>query len=211
MTTAYKILPRRWLCGSLIVLALLLGTACASSPPTEFYSLIAVSDPGFEIQLDSSIDSIGVGPVSLPSELDRPSLVSELADGRLKIAAYDVWAGDLDENFTRVMASVLSSHTGIDRVYAEPWDTRFRPSYQLRLDVQQFGGRLGGDVRLDVLWTLTTNAGRTMVHSERSQLSLSTDSASQAAYVSALSALLSEFSKQPARVLEGLSDTALIP
>ena len=187
------------------VLILLALSACSSQPPTRYYNLQALTGNAVEIELGSTIESIGVGPVNIPSELDRPGIVSQEPDGGLKIASYSLWAGDLEENFTRVMASVLADQTGLDRVYAAPWDTRFRPVHQVRLDVQQFGGVLGKEVRLDVLWTLSANSGRELLHSKRSRLSGEPSNGSYAAFVTALSELIVEFGKELAGHLETLS------
>ncbi len=175
------------LCCSLLLLA------CASQSPTNYYSLQVVSDPSIEIALAQSV-TLGVGPVSLPSELDRPGLVTELGGSGISIAPYHIWAGDLDENFSRVLAGLMADHLGIDQVYAAPWDTRFRPEYQLRVDVQRFSGTLGGDVHMDVLWTLTSKQGRHKLHGERSRLHVSTNGTSYLAYVDALNRVMSDFS-----------------
>ncbi|MFK8020250.1 MAG: membrane integrity-associated transporter subunit PqiC [Pseudomonadales bacterium] len=187
------------------VLILLALSACSSQPPTRYYNLQALTGNALEIELGNAIASVGIGPVNIPSELDRPGIVSQEADGGLKIASYSIWAGDLEENFTRVMASVLADQTGLDRVYAAPWDTRFRPVHQVRLDVQHFGGVLGKEVRLDVLWTLSADSGRELLYSKRSRLVGEPDDASYAAYVTALSELIVEFGKELAGYLETVS------
>lgn len=185
------------LCGALIV------SACASQSPTNYYSLRVQSDSTVEISLPDSV-TLGVGPVTLPSELDRPGLVTELRGSGISIAPYHIWAGDLDENFSRVLAGLMAEHLQLDQVYAAPWDTRFRPEYQLRVDVQRFSGTLGGDVYMDVLWTLSSRQGRHKVHGERSKLHLGSKGSSYLDYVDALNQLMSRFSANVAVRMEQL-------
>ncbi|MFK7734011.1 MAG: membrane integrity-associated transporter subunit PqiC, partial [Pseudomonadales bacterium] len=131
-------------------------------------------------------------------------LVTELRGSGISIAPYHIWAGDLDENFSRVLAGLMAEHLSVDQVYAAPWDTRFRPEYQLRLDVQRFSGALGGDVYMDVLWTLTSRHGRQKLHGERSKLHVSSKGSSYLDYVDALNRLMSVFSADVAVRMEQL-------
>lgn len=185
----------------LIASALLLISACASKTPTQFYSLRVQPNQALEISLPASL-RLGVGPISLPSELDRPGIVSEKNGSAIKIAAYQVWAGELHEMTATVLAGLMAEHTGLQQVYAAPWDTRFRPEYQLRVDVQRFSGELGGDVGLDAVWTLSGDAGKTLIHTERSTLRQRAENSSYLAYVHAMNALLSQLSALVANTLE---------
>jgi uncharacterized lipoprotein YmbA len=40
-----------------------------------------------------------------------------------------------------------------------PWGEQFSPTYQIKLDVEQFDGQLGEGVVLDVTWTVTDKEG----------------------------------------------------
>lgn len=187
----------------MMISAALVLSACASQSPTNYYSLQVRTDPSVEISLPDSV-TLGIGPVSLPSELDRPGLVTQLRGSGIDIAPYHIWAGDLDENFSRVLAGLMAEHLQVDQVYAAPWDTRFRPEYQLRVDVQRFSGTLGGEVYMDVLWTLTSKQGRHKLHGERSKLQLSSEGSSYLDYVDALNRLMSHFSTAVAARMEQL-------
>ncbi len=177
-----------------LVLIVLLGSllACASQQPSEFYRLTAISVKTTDSALPAGI-SIGIGPVHLPSELDRPGLVSERGDSGLVIADFDLWAGDFDEMFTRTSASLLARRLGVDAVYPEPWDTRQRPQYQFRFEVERFSGELGGEVVLEVMWTLTEDRGRDKLLMNRSRFVRSANGRSYMAYVDAMNQLLADF------------------
>jgi len=179
----------------------LLVSACASQSPTKFYSLRVQADPSLEIDLPASV-RLGIGPVTLPTELDRPGIVSEENGSGVKIAGYQVWAGDLEEMTARVLAGLMAEHTGLQQVYSAPWDTRFRPEYQLRVDMERFSGELGGELGLDAVWTLTGDAGKTLLHTRRSTLRVEATNGSYLAYVNAMNALLSQLSSLVATQLE---------
>ncbi len=195
-----KVIFHRWFplfCGVLLL------SACASQSPTHYYSLQVQPDRSVEISMPETV-TLGVGPITLPSELDRPGLVTELRGSGISIAPYHIWAGDLDENFSRVLAGLMAEHLQVDEVYAAPWDTRFRPEYQLRVDVQRFSGTLGGEVYMDVLWTLSSKQGRHKLHGERSKLQVSSSGSSHLDYVDALNRLMSGFSVSVAGRMEQL-------
>lgn len=181
----------------------LLLSACASQSPTHYYSLQVQPERSVEISMPETV-TLGVGPITLPSELDRPGLVTELRGSGISIAPYHIWAGDLDENFSRVLAGLMAEHLKVDEVYAAPWDTRFRPEYQLRVDVQRFSGTLGGEVYMDVLWTLSSKQGRHKLHGERSKLQVRSSGSSHLDYVDALNRLMSGFSVSVAGRMEQL-------
>lgn len=189
----------RWLMGLLAVIL----SACAAQPPTNYYSLQVQADENLEVQVPERTN-LGVGPLSLPSELDRPSLLTETANGGVKVANYHIWAGELEENTARVLSGLMAEHLGIHRVYTAPWDTRFRPEHQLRVDIQRFSGQLGGVVTLEVLWTVSGNSGRQLLSSRRSRYEVNAANDSYLAYVNAMSQLLSQLSAEVAVELEKL-------
>ena len=54
-----------------------------------------------------------------------------------------------------MLADNISILLGTNRVAVYPWGDRFDPTYRIALDVEQFEGRLGEYVQLDVTWTVT--------------------------------------------------------
>ena len=93
----------------------------------------------------------------------------------------------------------MAQSLGINGVVTEPWNTRFRPQYQLQLDVQHFSGQLGGAVRFKVSWVLSGNYGKDKLVSRTDDITLQTNGDSYQAYVSALNALLAAFSEKTIR------------
>jgi len=126
--------------------------------------------------------------------LNRQGIVSHKEGASILIASHDIWAGKLKEDFTRVLAELLADKLGIHEVVTEPWNTRFRPQYQLQLDVKHFSGTLGGMVRFKVNWILTGHYGQQKIASNTDDLTLQTSGQDYQAYVFALNTLLANFS-----------------
>ena len=175
----------------------LLVSSCSTKPSTRYYSLQALPSerPNTTTEFNLPTDlTLGISSVKMPSMLNRQGIVSHKAGSSILIASHVIWAGKLKEDFTRVLAELLADKLGIHEVVTEPWNTRFRPQYQLQLDVKHFSGTLGGIVRFKVNWILTGHYGQQKLVSDTADLTLQTSSQDYQSYVSALNTLLATFS-----------------
>lgn len=148
-------------CQLLLLLALLglgLGmTACRSAaPPITYYTLDPLSPAEFASRppADSTLLRIGVGPVSLPTYLERAQIVTRSGDHTLAVNDFHRWAGPLDEEILRVLVVSVGAALPGAEVLPYPWGRRYEPSHQVRLTVQRFDGQIGGRVHLKGLWHL---------------------------------------------------------
>jgi uncharacterized lipoprotein YmbA len=146
--------PYAWkiLCAFFIVA--LFSAGCGTSRPVELFTLnpltsIKEKTPGMAVVQDISI---GVGPVALPEFLDRPQIVTRTSPNRLHASAFHRWAGSLQANFSAVLAENISILMATNRVAVYPWADQFSPTYSIKLEVQQFDGRLGEYVLLNATW-----------------------------------------------------------
>lgn len=177
----YRIVP--WL-----VLALLAG--CGHVPQTHYYTLSA-PPPESALAADPKAPSLGVGPVGLPPILDHAGIVSQPDATRVTVSTYHLWAGDLTDIVTHVVAERLADLSGNERVEAFPWDNRVRPEYQLKIQLETFAGAIDGLVHLRAVWTLTSDQGQHERLHKRAQFER--DSwGGYAGYVSTLNGLLLE-------------------
>jgi len=130
--------------------------ACSSTPPTRFYKLNSL--PGGQQENPAALlgmdIAIGVGPVELPEFLDRPQIVTRKSQNQVEIAEFHRWAASFPRDFSRVLAKNISTLLPTDRVAVYPWEDSFSPTYQVKLDVEQFDGQLGEQVFLRVIWSL---------------------------------------------------------
>ena len=143
-------IPALALCAA--ILGLLAPGGCSNGPPTQFYVLSAINEqapavPGKGV-------AIGVGPVSLPQYLNRPQIVTRIANNQLAFAEFDQWGGDLNDNFTRVLAANLSSLLRTDRVSLYPWKDEAPIDDQVTVDVANFEQGADGKSVLTAYWSI---------------------------------------------------------
>lgn len=135
--------------------------ACSSTPPVAYYTLNTLPEMQQEIPaavMDDTL-AIGVGPVEFPKFLDRPQIVTRKSQNQIEVSEFHRWAGSFPGDFSRVLAKNISILLPSDRVAVYPWGEQFSPTYRIKLDVEQFDGRLGERVVLDVTWMVTDQEG----------------------------------------------------
>ncbi len=66
---------------------------CASSPPSQFYTLSAAAAPGVTPVARTEY-GIVVGPAAVPESVDRPQLVLRLSENRVRIVEQARSGGD---------------------------------------------------------------------------------------------------------------------
>lgn len=174
--------------------------ACASQSPTHYYTLSAEPGEGATRTLPKGV-SLGVGPISLPSMLDRNGIITHQAGGpQIKVASHDLWAGELDVLFARTVAEIMAQHLNIADVWASPWDTRLRPQYQLRLFVDKFSGELSGAATLKIKWVLLADYGKRPLGTHIFQKTKNAEADGYASYVQTLNQLLADFAEEAATI-----------
>jgi uncharacterized lipoprotein YmbA len=187
---------------SLLVVLLALSGCSGLKYKTDYYTLIADRDARLEVGQPYS-GSLGVGPVQLPEMLDHPGIVTRDNGQKLLIASYAVWAGDLNEAVTRVLADNLSHYLGSDQVWPFPWDNRVRPQQTIRVVFERFSGERGGEVELQAKWRLVSGSGEQEIFATKVQLQTEAENNSYNAYVAALNDLLNQLAKVIARDIAG--------
>jgi uncharacterized lipoprotein YmbA len=142
--------------GRVFFFMVFLIAACSTTPAVRYYTLNPFSEMQPDVSQAVSGDTlaIGVGPVELPKFLDRPQIVTRISQHRVEVSEFHRWAGSFSEDFLRVLAKNISMLLPADRVAAYPWTDQFSPSFRIPLTVEQFDGQFGGDVVLNVIWSV---------------------------------------------------------
>jgi len=167
-----------------LLAALLAG--CATAPQSRFYALSAAVPTATA----ASDLSLAIGPIDLPQYLDRPQIVTRDGASQLRVDEFNRWGGALDEEINRVLALYLGRRLGAQHVYSYPSRVMADTDYRIALDVRGFDGALGGEVRLDVAWSLIDErAGRVLRTHQRAYQGQAAGP-DYDAYVAALSGLL---------------------
>ncbi|MBC8741199.1 membrane integrity-associated transporter subunit PqiC [Paraburkholderia sp. UCT31] len=142
---------RRFAAGLMLALAGALLGAC-KSPATNFYTLSP----------DDSLSSTGasrpiaavIGPVTIPEIVDRPQIVTRIANNEVAVNEFDRWAQPLGGDIGRVIAADLGALLNSPQISV--FDAVRDPSvvWRVRIDVMRFESVPGRDVTVDVLWTV---------------------------------------------------------
>ncbi len=135
----------------------LLLAGCGSKQ--EFYRLSA--EKSAAAHGESSV-SLGVGPISLPSYIDRSELVFQSGPNEFQVPPNVSWAGSLQENVSAVLARDLQGILGAREVLSYPWPAGRSPARRVALEVRQFHGISGSDAILDASWRVENQSGLTI-------------------------------------------------
>ena len=175
----------------------LLLSGCAIAPKTHFYTLHGLAAESAAEQKTFVINeehTYGIGPLFLPEALMQPGVVTHRDGQSVNLSLYNIWAGNLREAITRVVASNMSQLTDVDAIWPFPWDNRNRPTRQIRIVFEQFSGKLGGTVVLKAKWALTENNGEKTLLQKRVVLSEEVSGDGYGPYVTSLNNLISQLS-----------------
>jgi uncharacterized protein len=149
-------IPRLLLLAALIGLVPGIYSCRNAPPPIVYYTLdpLPQSDTPVPPPVEQPALRIGVGPIDLPTYLDRPQIVTRSGEYTLAINDFDRWAGPLDEEIQRMLLNSLEEALPGAEVLAFPWDRMHEPTHQVRLTIQRFDGQEGDSVHLRGTWHL---------------------------------------------------------
>jgi len=186
----------------ILVGVLLFMAGCASSSARVTYHLLypvagtAVEAGGW----DPSVYVV-VGPVSLPSYLNRPQMVARRSDHTLSVSEFQRWAEPLDEGIARTVAENLSRLTGGEKMFIYPFDTpKASAAMQVFMEVVRFDTDDAGNAVLDVRWGVK-NGKKEILLTRHTTLAGVVEGTDQPARAKALSRLVAEFSRDVAETL----------
>jgi uncharacterized lipoprotein YmbA len=189
---------------ALIAMSLLVG-GCSlgkQSPPTRLYTLTALAQAdGGQRATGAQGPAIGVGPVELPQYVNRPQIVTGGSENELQRAEFAQWAEPLETNFTRVLATNLSTLLATDRVTVFPWTGPVPLDYQVVVEVTHFLGAPNGSVSLVALWRVLGKDGREALISRQSDFTESAGSQEYGALAAALSRTVAQLSRDIAATI----------
>jgi uncharacterized lipoprotein YmbA len=191
----------------LLSLGLFFVLGCASTPVPRFYTLSSLQEGGSERRESTPNQEllIGVGPIKFPEYLDRTEIVTRSSSNKITLSDFDVWAGSLEEDFSRALAENLSVLLSTESVILFP---RFRsglPKYQVAVDVIRFDGPLGGDVSLIARWAIFEGKERKLVSTRKSTIIEPSGAKSYDAMVAADSRAVEKLSREIAETIKTFS------
>jgi uncharacterized lipoprotein YmbA len=176
--------------------SLLLLSACASTPPTNFYVLEPLSKPSASTTGTEKKRLIGVGPITIPALIERQKIVTRKADNNIDIAEFHQWASPLKENITQVLTRDLALLMPDDVVRSYPWGAFGSVDYRIIVDVVRFDTHPGHSANLEAGWAIMDEKNHQILTHGHSKIEQPLSDTSYTGTVNALSALLDEFSRE---------------
>jgi uncharacterized lipoprotein YmbA len=137
--------------------------------------------------------------------MERSEIVTRDSEFKISLGDFAWWAGNLDENMTRLIASEMSQSLKSNRVVVSPWDSYRKVDYQTLVRVQRFDGVLGGEAVLRGVWSLLDATGQNELRREAFEFKTMVGGSSAAAdasyggLVAALSRLTVQLAEQMAK------------
>jgi uncharacterized lipoprotein YmbA len=190
----------------LLGLGLLFVFGCASSPPTRFYTLSSLQEGGKGLRESTSDQDlvIVVGPIKFSEYLDRTEIVTRSSSNKITLSDFDVWAGSLAEDFSRVFAENLSVLLSTESVIVYPGPRPSSVDYQIAVDVIRFDGPLGGDISLIARWAILEGKDKKLVSVRKSTIIEPSGARGYEAMVAADSRALEKLSREIAEAIKAL-------
>ncbi|KTD58095.1 hypothetical protein Lsai_1617 [Legionella sainthelensi] len=121
---------------SLIILGFIL-VACTRSKEPQYYLLHPIAMPNKQINYYKHLH-LGIDDITIPAYLEKPQVMISYSPNRVELEEYHQWAGTLDKNIKSVISTNLASLLPGAIVESSPWNAKFKPNYQLQIDIEQF-------------------------------------------------------------------------
>jgi len=189
---------------TILCLAVALLGGCSSSPRVTFYTLnVAATDE----TPAPTINSVAIGPITLPDLLDRPQLVVRTSANRVEILETHRWAESPMSEIPRIIAADLGILLKPARVSTYPQNAGLEADYRALLDIQRFEMTAGEGVGLEVLWSVRRSDGG-VPKTGRTVVSEPVGAAGYDALVAAQSRALAAVSRDLARALREAAPAA---
>ena len=172
--------------------------------PSRFFTLTAIAQPAAPAARESRNPggiSLGLGPIRLPSYLDRQEIVTRVSPNRMDLSEYDRWAEPLETNFTRVLAQNLAVLLNTDQLVFYPWEQNRKLNYQVEVEVLRFEANAAGDVQLSARWVVLDPNKKVPLKSGETILTRQPATKSTDAAVAVLSETLADLSREIANAI----------
>ena len=181
---------------TVISLSFVLLGGCASSPPTQFYVLEALSSPVTQTVSSEKKTAIGIGPLTLPAELGGRQIVTKKTDNSINMAEFHQWAAPLQENVIAVLSKNIANLQPNALVKAYPWSVYGNMDYRVIIDITRFDSQLGQSATLEANWSIMEEKKHTIINSGQTKISKPLPDASYGSVAKVFSQLLWQFSQQ---------------
>ncbi len=126
-----------------------------------YYTLEPSTEPSVR---SASGLTVGLGPVTLPGYLSRPSLVTRVDGTQVRYAEGERWAEPLGKQFNRTLSEDLSRALGGARIIDYSWYPGTPIDVAVAVNVLAFEVATAGTATLNAGWTLRDPHSRKVVY-----------------------------------------------
>jgi uncharacterized lipoprotein YmbA len=151
---------------------------------------------------------LGLGPVTLPSYLERPEMVRRVEANQLVFDEFNRWAEPLKDNVLRVLASDLDALLDLERVVNYPWYSGTPMNYVVVVAISRLEPQPSGEVELGARWGIGDSHGKVLTSRESH---FSRPGGSPAENAAALSGLVGDLTNEIATALRDMESRAPAP
>lgn len=138
----------------------------------------------------SRIQSVGIGPLKLPSLLDRKGYVVREDANTVQVRELHEWGGELQDEFLTTLTQQVQNRLPRTRVQRIPWEITQTPHYQVSLVVTQFDGQAAKEAVLIGTWQLQYASDGRIISTHPFQLSAPVQGKTMGAIVKAQTLLV---------------------
>lgn len=156
---------------ALALTALVLLSACGSSPAVKYYLLESSAVAPDEVSAVQQRPLILLAPVRIPRYLDRSQIVTANTDKTYQLSELHRWAEGLDHNLTRVLQQDLSRLLPANLVMNASSDAA---GLKLAVSILQFHVDSGGQALLEAQWQISRGNQLLTVQQQRYRQAAST-------------------------------------
>ena len=184
------------------IAALVALAGCGGNAPSRYYFLSALPEGGGAGSPSTPERgvAVGVGPVRLPDYLNRPQIVTRSGPNEFQLAEFNQWGGQLEAEFSRVLAENLSVLLPAYRVAIFPWSMPYAAQYRVQVAVVRFEADATGEVALVARWSVIGKDGKEVLQ-RQSSLREAAGRQDYDATVAAMSRALAALSREIAAAL----------
>jgi uncharacterized lipoprotein YmbA len=142
----------------LLITVVALTVAGCASAPSRFYTLNATATADGALAANYAVL---VGPVTIPTSVDRPQFTVQVAPNRVAIDEFNRWDAPLNESIAHVVTGNLATLLGTPRVATAPL-ANFDPAFRVTIEVERFetvqGAKTNGAVLVEAVWVVRRTA-----------------------------------------------------
>lgn len=183
-----------------LIVGVMMLTACGRTPPAKFYTLQPVEQSSMGRSMPGEV-ALAVGPVAIPAAIDRAEIVTREAGNEVSFSEYHRWAGPLKQSIASVMAQNIGTLLATERVTPFARENIFKPTHRVVVNINRYDSQLSKEFLLDATWSIKDLGGNKLLLVQNSIIRESLASSTYEGLVAAQSKALAALSQKIAAAL----------